>query len=152
LERRHGSLSLYPLPEPEQLEELTARVAANNGFTPTADPSPAIPKEITHVVIIVKENRTFDEVLGDVAGAPKLERFGLAATPTHHSLAGRWAMSGNFFADSEVSVDGHHWLVGSYPNAWTESTLMAAYGDQKHYRLTPDAPGRLEFPESGASV
>ena len=152
LERRRGTLSLYALPQPEQFDALTARVMANNGFTPAPEPTPAISKEITQVVIIVKENRTFDEVFGDVAGAPRLARFGRPVTPNHHSLAGRWTMSDNFFADSEVSVDGHHWLVGSYPNAWTESTLMAAYGDQKHFRLTPDAPGRLEFPESSASV
>ena len=152
LERRRGSLSLYSLAQAADLPVLTARVMANNGFTPALEASAAIPKEITHVVIIVKENRTFDEVLGDVAGAPKLARFGRAVTPNHHALAARWTMSDNFFADSEVSVDGHHWLVGSYPNAWTESTLMAAYGDQKHFRLTPDAPGRLEFPESSSSV
>jgi YVTN family beta-propeller protein len=152
LERRHGSLSLYALPQAEDLGELTSHVIANNGFAPAAVEPAAIPKEITHVVVIVKENRTFDEVLGDVAGAPKLARFGRAVTPNHHALAARWAMSDNFFADSEVSVDGHHWLVGSYPNAWTESTLMAAYGDEKHFRLTPDAPGRLEFPESSSSV
>src|SRR5581483_3643012 len=58
----------------------------------------------------------------------------------------------NFYADSEVSVDGHHWLVGSYPNAWTESTLMAAYGGQKSFRLPTDAPGRLLFAGSDSSV
>jgi YVTN family beta-propeller protein len=152
LERRRGSLSFYSLPQSADLDRLTSRVMANNGFTPAAEGPASIPKEITHVVIIVKENRTFDEVLGDIAGAPKLARFGRAVTPNHHALASRWAMSDNFFADSEVSVDGHHWLVGSYPNAWTESTLMAAYGDEKHFRLTPDAPGRLEFPESSSSV
>ena len=57
----------------------------------------------------------------------------------------RWAFSDNFYADSEVSVDGHHWLVGAYPNAWTESTLMAAYGGQKDFRLPTTAPGRLLF-------
>ena len=104
------------------------------------------------MVIIVKENRTFDEVFGDVAGAPKLARFGRSVSPNHHSMVDRWAMSDNFYADSEVSVDGHHWLVGSYPNEWTESTLMAAYGGAKNFRLTPDAPGRLLFAESNSSV
>jgi hypothetical protein len=51
-----------------------------------------------------------------------------------------------------VSVDGHHWLVGSYPNAWTESTLMAAYGGQKDFRLPTTAPGRLLFTGSNSSV
>ena len=88
---------------------------------------------------------------GAVNGVPILARFGkygvignrrgqlqsrlslrnLNVTPNHHELAKRFAFSDNFYADSEVSVDGHHWLAGSYPNAWTESTLMAAYGGQK---------------------
>jgi len=66
-------------------------------------------------------------------------------TPNHHALAARFAMSDNFYADSEVSVDGHHWLVGSYPNAWTESSLMAAYGGAKEFRFPTSAPGRLSF-------
>lgn len=152
LERRRGSLSKYMLPGAGELAGLTSQALANNGFVPREGEAPGIPKEIANVVIIVKENRTFDELFGDMAGAPKLARFGRAVTPNQHALAAQWAMSDNFFADSEVSVDGHHWLVGSYPNAWTESTLMAAYGDQKHFRLTPNAPGRLEFPESSSSV
>ena len=151
VERRRGSLSRYKIPPADDLRELSNEVIANDGFTPVSDPA-AIPKGITNAVIIVKENRTFDEVFGDVAGAPKLARYGRSVTPNHHGLADRWSMSDNFYADSEVSVDGHHWLVGSYPNAWTESTLMAAYGDQKHFRLTPDAPGRLAFPQSNSSV
>ena len=150
-ERRRGSLSRYSLPAPNDAANLSATVIANGGFTAVDGPAP-IPKDITHAVIIVKENRTFDELFGDIAGAPKLARYGRRVTPNHHAMADRWAMSDNFYADSEVSVDGHHWLVGSYPNAWTESTLMAAYGDQKHFRLTPDAPGRLEFPQSNSSV
>jgi hypothetical protein len=105
-------------------------------------------------------------------GAPYLARFGsrtniytdpralkprfslrdVNVTPNHHEMARRWAFSDNFYADSEVSVDGHHWLVGSYPNAWTESSLMAAYGGQKDFRLPTSAPGRLLFAESNSSV
>jgi YVTN family beta-propeller protein len=151
LDRRRGSISRYTLPPVSALPALTARVMANNGFTPAPAP-PAIPPGMTHVVIIVKENRTFDEVFGDVAGAPKLARYGRRVTPNHHAIAARWAMSDNFYADSEVSVDGHHWLVGSYPNVWTESTLMAAYGGAKTFRLPTAAPGRLSFPESNSSV
>ncbi|HVW85305.1 MAG TPA: alkaline phosphatase family protein [Bryobacteraceae bacterium] len=123
----------------------------NDGFVPSAPP-PAIPREITHVVIIVKENRTFAEVFGDLGSAPKLARYGRKVTPNHHALADRFAMSDNFYADSEVSVDGHHWLVDSYPNEWTESTMMAAYGGAKSFRLTPESPGRLQFTESNSSV
>jgi len=148
LEMRRGSLSQYTMPDSSRLPELTRTVLQNNGFIPVADAA-AIPSEIKHVVIIVKENRTFDEVLGDAAGAPKLARYGRAVTPNHHALADGWTMSDNFYADSEMSVDGHHWLVGSYPNTWTESSFMAS---EKKFRLTPRSPGRLQVAEGSASV
>ena len=148
LEMRHGSLSQYQMPDSARLPELTRTVFQNDGFVPVAD-AQAIPAEIKHVVIIVKENRTFDEVLGDVAGAPKLARYGRKVTPNNHAIADRWAMSDNFYADSEMSVDGHHWLVGSYPNEWVESNFMA---NEKKYRLAPNSPGRLLVTEGSASV
>jgi len=177
---RRGSISIFPLPGPEELPRLTARVMEHNGFVPRGGKALELPAGVRHVVIIVKENRTFDEVFGDierasngrVAGSPALARFGRNAdvasprgtlrsrlalrginvTPNHHSMAERWAFSDNFHADSEVSVDGHHWLVGSYPNAWTESSLMASYGGQKDFRLPTSAPGRLLFAQSNSSV
>jgi YVTN family beta-propeller protein len=150
-ERRRGSLSQFELPAASELARLTQTMLGNNGFIPVDGPAP-LPSELTHVVIIVKENRTFDEVFGDISGAPALARYGRSVTPNSHAIAGRFAMSANFYADSEVSVDGHHWLVGSYPNAWTESTMMSAYAGAKKFRLTADAPGRLSFPESDSSV
>jgi len=105
-------------------------------------------------------------------GMPEIARFGsrgyvdglrkrlsikdIDVTPNHHAMARQWAISDNFYADSDVSVDGHHWLVGSYPNAWTESSLMAAYSDQKK-DFQPGsalgaAPGRLLFAGTDASV
>jgi hypothetical protein len=70
-------------------------------------------------------------------------------TPNHHEIAARWAFSDNFYADSEMSLDGHHWLVGAYPNAWTESSRAA--GREKDFRFV-DAPGRLQFSQSDASI
>jgi DNA-binding beta-propeller fold protein YncE len=177
---KNGTLSAMSMPGDQEWNELTRRVMANNGFLPAGKPADPIPFGLRHVVIIVKENRTFDEVLGDVASAengpvnaaPELARFGLrgwvsnepgalkqrltkrfySITPNHHAIARRFAFADNFYTDSEVSVDGHHWIVGSYPNAWTESTLRAAYGGQKDFRLPTDAPGRLSFPQSNSSV
>lgn len=151
LERRRGSLARYEFPDDAAIAPATATVMANNGFIAGGD-EPRAPSAIRHVVIVVKENRTFDEVFGDIAGAPKLARWGVKVTPNHHAMAARFAMSDNFYADSEVSVDGHHWLVGSYPNVWTESTMMAAYAGGKSFRFTPDAPGRLQFSEGNSSV
>ena len=149
-ERRKGSISALTVPA--DLATTTKQVMANNGFVPAEAPAPGLPKQIRTVVLIVKENRTFDEVFGDIAGAPKLARWGRRVSPNHHAIVERWSMSDNFYADSEVSVDGHHWLVGAYPNVWTESTLMAAYGGAKNFRLTPDSPGRLQFAGSNSSV
>ena len=152
--KRRGTLSQFRLPEGErELARLTGVVRANNGFDAVpAAAGGALPAALRHVVIIVKENRTFDEVFGDYGSAPKLARYGRSVTPNHHALADRFAMSDNFYADSEVSVDGHHWLVGSYPNVWTESTLMSGYAGAKKFKLKGASPGRLLFAGSDSSV
>jgi YVTN family beta-propeller protein len=142
-ELRRGAITRFRLPA--DLMESTRRVFANNGFLPGPAPL-AIPDALRYVVVIVKENRTYDEIFGPGA------RFGARVTPNHHEIARRYASGSNFYADSEVSVDGHHWLVGSYPNAWTESTLMAAYGGEKDFRPGTSAPGRLLFAGSNSSV
>ncbi len=173
---RRGTLSVFPLPDAATIAKQTELVLEANGFRPRPDPPPALPAEVRYVVLIVKENRTFDEVFGDVisasngavTGAPGLARFGhsgyasgardrlslqrVNVTPNHHAMISRWSFSDNFYADSDVSVDGHHWLVGNYPDVWTETTLLAAYGGQKDFRLSKTAPGRLLFAESNSSV
>jgi YVTN family beta-propeller protein len=179
-EMRTGMLTLFDMPLPHLMPLLTERVYALGGFLARKVEPPALPLQIRHVVLIVKENRTYDEVFGATAqasngavnGAPDLARLGPSGwlwyepgslkaradkrsynlTPNHQALARRYAMSDNFYADSEVSVDGHHWLVGSYPNAWTESSLMAAYGGQKDFRFPTTAPGRLSNATSNSSL
>jgi YVTN family beta-propeller protein len=168
---REGTISVFPLPARGDLAGHTAKVMEANGFVRRPEADKPLPAGIKHVVLIVKENRTYDEVFGDIleaAGMPELARLGtrgfvdgrrkrlsikdVNVTPNHHAMARQWAISDNFYADSDVSVDGHHWLVGSYPTAWTESSLMAAYGEQgKDFRLGA-APGRLLFAGSDSSV
>jgi YVTN family beta-propeller protein len=168
---RHGSVSIFPLPERSDLPEHTRFVYEANGFLPHPAADLPLPQGIKHVVLIVKENRTYDEVFGDIpdtVAAPELARFGtrgyvdgrrqrlslkdVNVTPNHHAIAARFAMSDNFYADSDVSVDGHHWLVGSPPNAWTESSLAASYSPQKKDFRIGSAPGRLMFAGSDSSV
>jgi DNA-binding beta-propeller fold protein YncE len=175
----HGFVSIVNPPEGSALAENTARVLKNNGFlvetqpTPRASefpvPTPGRPSaKIRHIVFVVRENRTFDEVLGDVRiagdrvqGEPRLARWGEDArvtdkaetrvvqharvTPNAHALVRRFAFSDNFYVDSDVSVDGHHWLVGNYPNEVVESEWPAAYGDKLGFRADADAPGRLNL-------
>jgi YVTN family beta-propeller protein len=168
---RNGSLSLFAMPDLGELAGYTRFVYEANGFLSHPNRESAVPEGIRHVVLIVKENRTYDEVFGDVSdsmGAPELARFGtrgyvdgrrqrlsikdINVTPNHHALAAQFAIGDNFYADSDVSVDGHHWLVGSPPNAWTESTLAAAYGDQQKDFRIGGAPGRLSYPGTNSSV
>src|SRR5439155_163547 len=125
------------------------------------------PSPIHHIVYIVKENRTFDQVLGDlpvvggerVEADPRLVEFGdnvlvenketgqsvehARVTPNHHALARRFGISDNYYVDSDVSVDGHHWLQGNYPNELLETSWPPAYGGKFDFVADPDAPGRL---------
>jgi len=172
---RTGSLSIFPLPPASELAADTAFVMEANGFV-ARPAAPPLPDGIRHVILIVKENRTFDEVLGDetgtalapAMGAPLLARFGsrgyvdgrkkrlsmkdVEVTTNQHAIAEKWSFSDNFYADSDVSVDGHHWLVGAYPSVWTETSLMAAYSEQKKDFRAGGAAGRLEFAGSDSSV
>jgi hypothetical protein len=173
----HGFVSIISIPDGRALEQMTARVLRNNGFVSATQavrrgaaspvPPPGQPSaKIKHVVFIVRENRTYDEVFGDlriagaaVEGEPSMARWGENAlvkekgepaevedarvTPNAHALARRFAFSDNFYVDSDVSVDGHHWLVGNYPNEVLESGWPAAYGDKLDFVPDADAPGRL---------
>ncbi len=191
-----GAVSVVPAPlsftitldgnttEPERgprldkpaLRRHTAQVLQNNGFISHEKPPSRIQgygvtasgatAGIRHVVFIVKENRTFDEVLGDipelhgekVMAEPSLARWGEAATvkekgqptvehanvtPNHHALARQFAFSDNFYVDGDVSMDGHHWLVGNYPNELVEAAWPTSYGKKFHFIADPEAPGRV---------
>ncbi len=174
-----GTVSIVPVPSDDDLADLTDKVMRNNGFFPSTAMQPRaadfpIPlgggasSRIRHVVLIVKENRTFDEVFGDIAnvggqpvnGDSALARWGLDAevrddgeptlenvrvTPNHHALAERFGLSDNFYVDSDVSVDGHHWLVDSYPNEWLETLWPPEYGGRAEFYYDDDAPGRMSM-------
>jgi YVTN family beta-propeller protein len=179
-----GEISILPAPQESKLGELTQQVLHNNGFIPKEEPARAadfpVPPagqpspEIKYVVFIVKENRTFDQVFGDlksvggeqVNGDPALAYYGDDATasqkgeptyqhvrvsPNHHALAERFGLSDNYYVDSDVSVDGHHWLVGNYPNTEFETAWPAGYGGQFDFVPDQNAPGRLEIGSTSPS-
>ena len=155
-----GTVSIFAMPAEEDLAALTETVMRANGFAPKRPPMPA-PPPVRHVVLIVKEGRTYDEVLGDIRATPhgpamsdpEIARYGLngvaegghqrlslkgvRVTPNTHAIATQLAFSDNFYADGDGTVDGHHWLAGVYPNAWTETSLFAAYGNLKDFRMSP---------------
>jgi DNA-binding beta-propeller fold protein YncE len=106
-----------PAPKPEDLRQLTDQVAANNGFQHRPDPADeklmkALRARIKHVIYIVKENRTYDQVLGDLGrgnGDPSLVLFGTDVTPNEHALAKNFVTLDNFMDSGEVSGNGWPW-------------------------------------------
>ena len=151
-----GSVSVLPLASGEPaLAESSGRVARNNQAALLR--SAALPR-LRHVFLIIRENRTFDETLGDLAGAdgdPSLARFGLhgwteeeprqrdvRVTPNAHALAARFATSDRFFVDSDVSADGHRWAVGMAPTPWLALAWTSAYGGRRNADPFSAAPGR----------
>jgi hypothetical protein len=108
--------------------------------------------------LIIRENRTYDEVLGDLAGAngdASLARYGmngwaaesetathLKVTPNLHALAARFAISDNFYVDSDVSADGHRWIMGINPTPFFNTAWTSGYGGRRHEDAAADQPGR----------
>ncbi len=115
-----GFLSL-PVPAASDDARLTAIVAANNGFASQQNADDArvmaeLKKHIKHVIYIVKENRTYDQVLGDLGkgnGDPSLTLFGAAITPNQHALASGFVDLDNFYDSGEVSGNGWPWSTSA---------------------------------------
>lgn len=171
-----GSFQKIAMPNMAQLETYTKQTIENTFREVMADPMdpnplPIFPgaKEspIKHIVYITKENRTFDEVFGQMEGAngdKSLARFGvdceytlpdslrsgienMKVTPNHKKAASQFAFSDNFYCDSDASIHGHHWMVGVIPNEWVEANSSV----DKTAKLFSTAPGR-RFPGSTGSM
>jgi YVTN family beta-propeller protein len=127
----NGTVSIIPVPNRHNLQEMTKQVFLNNhwdliqniesasGGSPKARPV-AIPNKIgdpsliKHAFLIIRENRTYDQVLGDVAsgnGDPSLAVFGGKVTPNAHELVKRFPLLDNFYDPSRQSADGHQWII-----------------------------------------
>jgi YVTN family beta-propeller protein len=127
----NGTVSIVPLPNKETLESMTKQVYQNNhwdlrrniesagGGSRSEEPVPipakiGDPSLIKHVFLIIRENRTYDQVLGDVPagnGDPSLAVFGGADTPNMHAIVQRFPLLDNFYDPSRQSADGHQWIV-----------------------------------------
>lgn len=138
-----GSLSIVKTPDISQLKEYTRQVYANTPFndkrTVLADGENGnpIPRKlgqqspIKHVFYIIKENRTYDQVLGDLKegnGDSTLTLFGKKITPNQHALALNYVLLDNFYVDAEVSADGHNWSTAAYATDVVEKTWPTSYG------------------------
>ncbi len=180
-----GTVELVDVPSDSSLKQMTKQVVANNfKFTKATDsiekarqknPIPLFPgsafSPIKHIVFISKENRTYDEILGQLKNAdgdPELARYGKGVSfynhkktdsvmnttvmPNHINLASKFAFSDNFFVDSDVSADGHRWLVNTYPNEWVETCTQASYGDNRNFKEGSKAPGMFAMNGAAGAV
>ena len=138
-----GTLSFINVPQPAQLKAYTKQVYANTPFsakrTKVADGEDGnpIPRKkgdvspIKYVFYIIKENRTYDQVLGDMPkgnGDTSLCIFGQHVTPNEHALANEYVLLDNFYVDAEVSADGHNWSMAAYATDFIEKTWPTSYG------------------------
>ena len=110
-------------------KELTSEVGKNNPVPmKVGEKSP-----IKYIFYVIKENRTYDQVLGDMPqgnGDPGLVLFGEKITPNQHAIAKEFVLLDNFFVDGEVSADGHSWTMGAYATDYLEKNWPTSYGDR----------------------
>ncbi len=140
-----GSLSIIPTPTATQLGNYSKAVYNNTPYSKktqeTAEGKAGNPiptrlggaSPIKYVFYVIKENRTYDQVLGDMKegnGDSSLVLFGEKITPNQHQLARDFVLLDNFFVDAEVSVDGHSWTMGAYATDFTEKHWPAQYSNR----------------------
>jgi YVTN family beta-propeller protein len=128
-----GTLSVIPISETRgaALARHTADVARfDNWDRPRT--TPRYPP-FEHVIYVIKENRTYDQVLGDLKGGDgdtSLVFFPRPVTPNYHALAERFGIYDRFFVNAEVSADGHDWTTAAYAPDYVEKTAPSNYGSQ----------------------
>ena len=161
-----GTLSIIDLPSgaalPEQLKKFTAQTYRCTPSLLTGDIKPPLPPKnpvpskpggptpIKYCVYIIKENRTYDQVLGDLPkgnGDPSLCLFGEKITPNHHKLAREFVLLDNFYVESEVSADGHEWSMGAYATDFVEKVWPLSYGHNQRKKYAYPAEGRFKIAE-----
>jgi len=157
-----GALSIVPVPDTKQLAAYTATVYRNCPYadalldlTPSTrktaipnrvgDPSP-----IQHILYIIKENRTYDQVFGDMKngnGDPSLVMFGEKITPNHHKLANEFVLLDNLYCNGQVSQDGHPWSTMAYNTDYVGRDWHLTYSGRKG--VDDDAEANLSRGPSG---
>ncbi len=150
-----GSLSTIRLPDATRLAAWSARVARANGWDGGTRTRAAYPP-FKHVVYIIKENRTYDQVLGDMKegdGDTSLVFFPRHDTPNHHALAERFGLFDRFFVNAEVSADGHNWSTAAYAADYVEKTVQSNYsGRGRSYDYEGTNRGWDSIPPEGEDV
>ena len=167
-----GTLSLIDLPleknRPQQFGQWSKTAFSCSPLDATASvrglqeraPGNPIPAKIgetsplKNVIYIVRENRTYDQVFGDIPegnGDPRLCLFPAQVTPNAHALAREFVLLDNFYADGEVSADGHEWTMGAHATDFVEKMWPFSYGHNANQKYNYPAEGHypVAFPANG---
>lgn len=138
-----GTMNIIETPDEARLGVLSKAVYTNTPYTKEKELTSEgiegnpIPRKvgdkspIKYVFYVIKENRTYDQVLGDIPegnGDPNLTLFGEKITPNHHAIAKEFVLLDNFYVDGEVSADGHNWTMGAYATDYLEKNWPTSYG------------------------
>jgi YVTN family beta-propeller protein len=138
-----GTLSVIQSPTPAAQAKYTRQVYQNTPYSKKIEGAPSGengnpvplkaggPSPIHYVFYVLKENRTYDQVLGDMPqgnGDTSLCIFGKKITPNGHALADQYVLLDNFYVDAEVSADGHNWSMAAYATDFVEKTWPTNYG------------------------
>jgi hypothetical protein len=175
-----GTVSIIEIPSRETLATFSEKVLENNfkfkevsakGDNPVPPYPGATESPIKYVVFISKENRTYDQVFGQMnngKGDSSLAIYGRNVTffnqrkdkkvenatvmPNHLALAEQFAISDNFYVDADVSADGHVWLTNTYPHQWMETHHPAAYGGKRRMKEESKAPGKFAMTGAAGAI
>jgi YVTN family beta-propeller protein len=143
-----GALSIIDMPDATTLQKYTGMVYHNTPYQKNTEnksdsekdnPIPSKlgnPSPIKYVFYVIKENRTYDQVLGDMKegnGDSTLVLFDRHITPNLHAIAKQFVLLDNFYVDAEVSCDGHNWTMGAYANDYLEKTWPSYYSHRGDY-------------------
>jgi YVTN family beta-propeller protein len=141
----HGALSIIPSTSEALLGRYSRRVYLNTPYSKEKEslaagqPGNPIPMKkgdptpIRYVFYVLRENKTYDEILGDLPqgnGDPGLCLFGDSVTPNGHAIASQYVLLDNFYVDAEVSVDGHCWSMAGYATDYVEKSWPSDYSNR----------------------
>ncbi len=161
-----GTFETIDWPDQKELKEYTRiayecspyfSMAKESGPPEDKNPVPwklGEPSPIKYCVYIIKENRTYDQILGDVKkgnGDPSLCLFPKKVTPNHHAIAEEFVLLDNFYVESEVSADGHEWSMGAYATDFIEKTWPSEFGHEGRWSMRNPADGNfaIGLPSAG---
>jgi YVTN family beta-propeller protein len=146
-----GDVQLVTIPDDQELANLTKSLRKSNQAKARGRKKPQPLDHIKHVIYVIKENRTYDQIFGDLPkgnGDPSLDLFKDDAAPNLRSLERRFVTLDNFYADAEVSADGHNWITQAGATDYVDKTWPINYSpssrsSQRSYDFEDVSPGQL---------